>query len=198
MATTKSKTGRNAKTAPKGMDHKQQSALQHGGSLAQRTGSDPTGPEADIPDEITSSSPPNVKETGRASSPMFDEQPAGGKEANEDTAKKPVSQVVKAGAATDTPEAAPKTLEDLPAGSTIDVRAGEVVIHAAVAGGSRRTFHGKTFAEALAALNKFSTDGPALLPTGRTKEEDKEHKAQLKQNDKDAAERAKEAAKAAE
>jgi len=207
MAKAKSKTAARSRRAPgvssrsrssaKGLDHKQQSALARGGSLAQRNDQESRiGPLSDIPDEITAANPPTTRETGRASSPMFDEKPFGGKERDMETARKPRGQHIKAGADDDAREVATvKTLDDLPPGTTIEIRAVDIIaINAAIAGGSRRTFVGTSVKHAIQLYNDFAENGPELVPTGRTKDEEKEFQNTLKQADQQSAQRAKEAA----
>jgi hypothetical protein len=222
MATTKSKKGRNARskqgtarksataktnrdaeatnsTRSTGNASKQQSALERGGSLAQRLDSESRlSPAPDRPTEITSAAPPNVDnldEPGRASSPSFDEKPVTGKDAT-GTKEGPKGQKIKAGEGDAGDEGKVpdiKSLEDLPAGSTVEFRADEVVIHMAVAGGTRRTFIGtgadnKTRVKvALAQYNDFAENGPQLFPGAAPAVTDEE----LKQFDKEALERSK-------
>ncbi len=205
MAKAKSKTPSKARRAPgaktvraRGIDHKQQSALHRGGSLAQRNNQESKiGPEADVPDEITSAAPPNVKnlnEPGRASSPMFDEVPTTGKGKTSHPGAPmpgPKNQKIKAGEGEDEGKVADAhALEDLPPGTTIEIRADEIVIHAAIAGGATKTFHGKTAKAALKSYNDFAENGPDLFPTGRTPDEEKEFDRQQKENVKAAAKRA--------
>lgn len=207
MAKAKSKTPAKASRAP-GIDHKQQSALNRGGSLAQRNSNESTiGPEADVPDEITSAAPPNVKsqdEAGRASSPMFDEVPTTGKGKTSipgAPVAEPTSQKIKAGEGEVGDEGKVpdiKALEDLPPGTTILILADEIQIQAAIAGGSRKTFHGRTAKAALASFNDFAENGPELVPSGRTPDEEKEFQRQLAQSVKDAAKRAADAEAAKE
>lgn len=208
MAKAKSKTPAKSSRAPsakksKGIDHKQQSALHRGGSLAQRNSSESTiGPEADVPDEITSAAPPNVPaldEAGRASSPMFDEVPTTGKGSTAHPGAPmpaPKKQKVKTGegeAGDEGQVADIKALEDLPAGTTVLILADEIQIQAAIAGGARKVFHGKTAKAALQSFNDFAENGVELFPSGRTEQEEKDFQAQNKEAEKAATKRAAEA-----
>ena len=181
------------------MDHKQTSALYRGGSLAQRTEADGHGPEADAPDEITSAAPPDdrtMKEKGRASSPNYDETPVSGKVKGDPTAQKPGAQSIKAGDAPEHKGVEKITdIEDLPPNTDILIRGNEVVLHVRVNSGMPRTFHGKTFAEALAAFNKFNVEGPETFASGLTKDEQKQKDTQIKQANDEAHKRALEAEK---
>ena len=162
MATTKTKAGR--KSARKsGNDSKQQSALEHGGSLAQRTGAEEVNTTApDTPTEITSAAPPNdpaLRETGRASSPMFDEVPVTGK-GTTGTLPAPVSQEIKPGAPAD-----PANPAELPVGFKLEVLSSGVMISVPVAG-VRQHFHGATIPAAFLAFRNFGVTGPAKLDHG--------------------------------
>lgn len=212
MATTKTKSGRKAarkgstraKSGTKGrtgLDHKQESALHRGGSLAQRNQAESTiGPDADRPDEITSAFPPNEPrhdEPGRASSPMFDEEPVTGKGKTSIPGApqpEPRGQKVKAGegkAADEGKVQDIKSLEDLPPGSSVDIGADQITIHVDLAAGARRTFIGRDAKQALQLLNDFAETGPELFPSGLTDEEEKEAEKQRRDFDKQAAERSK-------
>lgn len=196
MAKARSKTPAKAKRAP-GIDHKQQTAL-NTRSLGVRNSNESTiGPAPDAPDEITSAAPPNVRtldEPGRASSPMFDEAKVTGKGKTSvpgGPLPEPTSQKVKAGEGEDEGKVPDiHALEDLPPGTTIEIRAEEIVIHAALAGGSAKTFHGTNAKAALASFNQFAENGPELFPSGRTEEEEKEFQRTLDQAVKDSAKRA--------
>jgi hypothetical protein len=213
MATTKTKAGRSGskksaarktstarKAAVKdGLDAKQQSALERGGSLAQRNDAESRiGPESDRPTEITSAAPPNdptMDEAGRASSPMFDEAPVTGKgrTATLDAPRPgPDDQEVKAGEAQQDKVKDVTKLEDLPPGSSVDIRPNEVVVHVAVAGGTRRTFAGINAQAALAQFNAFAENGPELFEGAAPGSDDPAaFEAQRTQFDKEAAERSK-------
>lgn len=207
MAKAKSKTPAGRSRAPGGSSRgrssrkstgKQQSALYRGGSLAQRTAADKAGPEGDAPDgEITTAAPPFTREAGRTASPSFDEQPVSGKEKDQETAKRARGQEVKAGPAKDESKREVQKatkLEDLEPGSSIDIiSTNEVRIHSAIAGGGRRTFVGRTIAEALARRNEFLSGEldnhflPGVLPQG---DDAKNQQKQLDQAAKESHQRA--------
>lgn len=209
MAKAKSKARAKTSRAPGASSRsrssgKQQSALYRGGSLAQRTAADKSGPEGDAPDgEITTAAPPFTREAGRTASPSFDEQPVSGKQKDQETAKQPRGQKVAAGPAPKDEDREHKKAtkaEDLEPGSSIDIiSTNEVRIHSAIAGGSRRTFVGRTIAEALARRNEFLSGEldkhflPGVIPQG---EEKKSFDSQLKQAEKESHQRATEDAKA--
>lgn len=182
-----------------GLDSKQQSALFRGGSLAQRNAQEGHGPESDVPTEITSAAPPALKEEGRATGPMFDEKPVGGKELNVSTAKRPTKQLIEAGDGPDQPKGPPyKSIEDMEPGSAIVKFPTEIRITTPIAGGSVRTFAGRTEKEAFAVMNEELKQGsPRLLPGALGGEAElKMIETQAKQFDKEALERSKEDLKA--
>lgn len=143
-------------------DSKQQTAL-YQRSLAvrnQREGtSDPlSDAESQSGNEVTSSAPPNVRERGKASSPMYDEVPVTGKDSR--------GVAVHGVGAKHVPAGLPATLDDMEPGTRIEkLSSNEVRIVTAIAGGAIRTFIGATFREALIQLHKFLRGDSLTLPT---------------------------------
>ncbi len=128
---------------------------------------------------------------------MFDEVPTTGKGKTSIPGAplpEPRNQKIKAGEGEDEGKVADvHSLEDLPPGTTVEIRADEIVIHAAIAGGGRKTFHGTTAKQALASFNQFAENGPDLVPSGRTPDEEKEFVRTNKESEKAATKRAAEA-----
>lgn len=159
-----------AKTDPESIGiagAKQQSALYRGGSLAQRRGGEGQlgDAQSDSGNEVTSASPPNVKEKGRVSSPMFDEVPVTGK------AKQPGDQP--RSASKHAAASLPDDIDEMEPGTSIEKFGGtnpEVRITTAIAGGAKRIFSGATFADALEQFHKFLRGDALVLPTASDQE----------------------------
>lgn len=167
-SSSKSARAKTAQTDPESIGiagSKQQSALYRGGSLAQRR--DGEGQLGDAQsqsgNEVTSAAPPNVKEKGKVSSPMFDEVPVSGK-----------PRGTKAEAVgLHTPASLPSDIDAMEPGTSIEKIGGtnpEVRIRTAIAGGAIRIFVGATYADALNDLHKFLRGEALVLPTASDQE----------------------------
>lgn len=190
---SKDSRAKTAQTDPKALgmlDSKQQSALYRGGSLAQR-GSNAEGQlgdaESQSGNEVTSASPPNVRERGKASSPSFDEVPVSGKDEGKGTHPRsggkssqsgssgsvPNSQDPRGTVGPHQPAGLPSDVDDMEPGTSIEKIGGtnpEVRIRTAIAGGAVRIFSGPTYRDALDQLHKFLRGDALVLPTASDQE----------------------------
>jgi hypothetical protein len=159
---------------------KQQGALYRGGSLAQRRAGEGNLADAQSQsgNEVTSAAPPNVKEKGRVSSPMFDEVPVTGKAKQPGDGSNSRRSSSKSGTTSEavglhSAASLPEDIDSMEPGTTIEKFGGtnpEVRIRTAIAGGAVRIFAGPTFAAALEDLHKFLRGEALVLPTASDQE----------------------------
>lgn len=182
-ATGKNSRAMKAQTDPESVGiagAKQQQALYRGGSLAQRrSGEGQLGDaQSQSGNEVTSASPPNVREKGRVSSPMFDEVPVSGKPRQPGDGSRSRSSSSRSGTTSEavglhTAASLPADIDNMEPGTSIEKFGGmnpEVRIRTAIAGGATRIFSGPTFKDALADLHKFLRGEALVLPTASDQE----------------------------